>query len=222
LELLMSKSSRAHSSDEFGQAGSSSLSGLDAPMIGASSSIMVDALVESESGITPPPPAISVKAVAIAMAVLFVVGVAGLTTIAWLRPPAVDTTARLGYAADGTGMISGDLDGVSGDGETSGSLSIVTTQTVVVDGQSESRRAEVAYDSSTVFVVNGRPLGGSSATDPNRLTVFDVSGWPVRVQYVRGSSSSGPRATRVEFTASQEMIDSALTGRETNVAPSGP
>ena len=77
----MPKKSRTHGSDEFGRPGSSSLSGLDAPMFGAASSIMVDALVERESGVTPPPPRISVKAIVIGLAVMFVIGAIGASLL---------------------------------------------------------------------------------------------------------------------------------------------
>jgi len=77
----MPKKSRTHGSEEFGRPGSSSISGLDAPMFGASSSIMVDALVERESGVTPPPPLISVKAIVIGLAVMFVIGVIGASLL---------------------------------------------------------------------------------------------------------------------------------------------
>jgi hypothetical protein len=60
---------KQHSSDEFGRTGSSSISGLDAPMIGASSSITVDGIVERESGVTPPPPPVSGKTLVIVLAV---------------------------------------------------------------------------------------------------------------------------------------------------------
>lgn len=70
----MTKRSREHSADEFGNPASGSIRGLDPPMIGAASSIMVDALVEQESGRTPPPPPVSVRAISIALGVMFALG----------------------------------------------------------------------------------------------------------------------------------------------------
>lgn len=74
----MSKESRRHTGAEFGKTTGDSIRGLDAPMIGAASSIAVDAITERESGITPPPPPISVKALAIVFSVMFLVGIAVL------------------------------------------------------------------------------------------------------------------------------------------------
>ena len=66
-----------HSAEEFGKAPSSgsTYAGLDSSMIGAPTSIMVDALVEQESGKTPTPPPFTVRTAVIVLAVLFVVGV---------------------------------------------------------------------------------------------------------------------------------------------------
>jgi len=72
----MTKASRMHHGDEFSKSASGGgIIGLDAPMIGAAASIAVDALTERESGVTPPPPPISVKALGIIFAVMFVLGV---------------------------------------------------------------------------------------------------------------------------------------------------
>ena len=87
----MTKQSRVHSSDEFGRAPSSGdpYAGMDPPMIGAPSSIIIDGLVEEESGVTPPPPPISVRAVVITLVVMFVIGVIVLSLgLHFLRPPA--------------------------------------------------------------------------------------------------------------------------------------
>ena len=73
----MTKKSHLHTGEEFGRSPSSGSStvGLDGPVIGASSSIMLDALTERESGVTPPPPPFPVRAVAIALVVMFALGV---------------------------------------------------------------------------------------------------------------------------------------------------
>jgi hypothetical protein len=49
------KRSQGHTSDEFGQFSSTGIKDLDAPMIGAATTIELDGLVERESGITPGP-----------------------------------------------------------------------------------------------------------------------------------------------------------------------
>ena len=75
--------SRRHHGDEFGQPASGKLTGLDAPFIGAPTGILIDGIVESESGRTPSPPPFSVKAAAIGLVVMFLLGLvllwAGLT-----------------------------------------------------------------------------------------------------------------------------------------------
>jgi hypothetical protein len=75
-----------HGGDEFGKSPSSSLRGLDPPMIGAPTSIMIDGMVERESGVTPPPPPISVRAMIIGLVVMFLLGLALLTTVSRLPP----------------------------------------------------------------------------------------------------------------------------------------
>ena len=65
---------KRHSADDFGQSPVGSMRGLDPPMVGASSTIMLDGLVEEESGKTPPPPTISVRAVVIAVVGMLVLG----------------------------------------------------------------------------------------------------------------------------------------------------
>jgi hypothetical protein len=70
------RASRLHTGEEFGKSPVSGnpLAGLDGPMIGASNLIMVDAMTERESGVTPPPPPISTRALAIALVVMFLIG----------------------------------------------------------------------------------------------------------------------------------------------------
>ena len=70
----MPKASRLHHSDEFGKIASNKLTGVDAPLIGAASMITVDGMVERESGVTPAPPLISVRAVVIGLVVMFILG----------------------------------------------------------------------------------------------------------------------------------------------------
>jgi hypothetical protein len=82
----MPKPSRLHHADEFGKAGSSSVSGLDAPIIGAGASIMVDGLVERESGATPPPPPLTIRAIVIGLVVMFLIGLTILLVMLFLQP----------------------------------------------------------------------------------------------------------------------------------------
>ena len=70
----MSKPSREHHSDEFGKLPSTGIKGLDPPMIGAAVSITLDGIVERESGVTPTPPPISVRTLAIVLLISFVLG----------------------------------------------------------------------------------------------------------------------------------------------------
>lgn len=75
----MPKPSRMHHGDEFGHSGSgSSTAGVDGPMIGAGALITLDGITERESGVTPPPPPVSVKALIIGFSVMFIAGVVGL------------------------------------------------------------------------------------------------------------------------------------------------
>ena len=72
----MAKGDREHHADEFGRVGSAAISGADAPTLGAPTMIMIDGIVERESGVTPPPPAISVKAIAIFLGIMILLGIA--------------------------------------------------------------------------------------------------------------------------------------------------
>lgn len=87
----MTKASRMHHGDEFGKPGSSAVSGLDGPVIGAASAIVVDGLAERESGKTPPPPPVSLKALGIGLAVMFVLGVLTLTVLLRFVPVLLPT-----------------------------------------------------------------------------------------------------------------------------------
>lgn len=53
---------------------SGSLRGLNPPMIGAPSTIIVDGIVERESGTTPPPPGVTLRTVAVVIGIMFVLG----------------------------------------------------------------------------------------------------------------------------------------------------
>lgn len=78
---------RQHSADEFSRTtGSTSITGLDAPTIGAAGMILVDGITEDELGATPPPPPISVRQIAVAVGVLFVIGVLLLSMLMLRRP----------------------------------------------------------------------------------------------------------------------------------------
>lgn len=77
----MAKGDREHHADEFGRVGSAAISGADAPTLGAPTMITIDGIVERESGVTPPPPAISVKAIAITLGLMILVGIALLAYI---------------------------------------------------------------------------------------------------------------------------------------------
>ena len=201
----MAKRSSGHSSDEFGKQGSG-LSGMDAPMIGAAGAILSDALTERESGVTPSPPAVSVRALVVALAVMFVVGAVGFTLVLSQQKSDAPPEYRFAYSSSGTGTLVGDLDGASNN-----SLGVSIGSTLTATGERVPLRAELSYDSSTAFLVNGRPLS-LAASDGTTLTVYDVNGWPCRVDYVRVASSARPRATRVLITASESRINGAIGG----------
>jgi nicotinamide mononucleotide transporter len=76
----MKRSDRRHTGADFGKTSSAGgqFSGMDGPMIGAAASILVDGIAERESGVTPPPPPVSVRTLAIVFAVMFIIGVVGL------------------------------------------------------------------------------------------------------------------------------------------------
>jgi hypothetical protein len=88
----VSKASRRHSSDEFGRppSGVTSLSNawsiFGRRSIGAPSEIAVDALVERESGVTPPPPPFSMRTMVIFLTVVFLVGITGLILLMAFGP----------------------------------------------------------------------------------------------------------------------------------------
>ena len=77
----MPKPSRTHHSDEFGKpasgvvSGSSAMSAFGRRSVGAPSAITLDGITERESGVTPSPPPISVKAIVIGLSVMLLVGI---------------------------------------------------------------------------------------------------------------------------------------------------
>lgn len=83
----MARPSRTHHADEFGKSGASaSVIGANAPTIGAASMIAVDGIAERESGVTPPPPPISVRAIVIGLVVMFLLGVGGVAAMLTFAP----------------------------------------------------------------------------------------------------------------------------------------
>jgi hypothetical protein len=75
------KPSRMHHSDEFGKPASGVVSGSSAKSffgrrsMGAPSAIVLDGIAERESGKTPPPSPVSVKAIVVILAVMLLVGI---------------------------------------------------------------------------------------------------------------------------------------------------
>lgn len=204
----MRKPSKRHTSNDFGKSPTSggAMSGMDGPMIGASSSIMVDALAESESGATPSPPPVSVKALAIAFIAMFLIGATGLAVIVAHDRAVAPMPYSFSYGANGTGTLAGNLDGIG-----SHSVFVATTSTVPANSGRSTPVPELAYDSSTAFLINGRPLSVSASTE-GTLTIWDVTGWPVRVEYMRVRGSTVPLATRVEFSAPESQVEGAIGG----------
>lgn len=80
----MKRKSRGHDADSFGKPMSGSLRGLNPPMVGAPSAIVVDGIVERESGVAQPPPAVTLRTVAVVVGGLFVLGL--LVSILFLGP----------------------------------------------------------------------------------------------------------------------------------------
>lgn len=88
----MSKASRMHHSDEFGKPASgvisrsNALSFFSRRSIGAPSTITLDAITERESGVTPPPPPFTMKALVIGLVVVFVMGTTLLVLLMQFGP----------------------------------------------------------------------------------------------------------------------------------------
>lgn len=79
---------RRHSSEEFGKStgAGSPFAGLDGPMIGAPSSIIVDGIAERESGKTPGPPPFTLRTAIIVLVAMFVLGLIGAALIVHFTP----------------------------------------------------------------------------------------------------------------------------------------
>lgn len=86
----MTKTSRMHTADEFGRMGTP-LNGVDPPMIGAATTIIIDSLVEQESGRTSSPWSLSVWQIVISLVVMLVVGFGLLAAALWANPRALQT-----------------------------------------------------------------------------------------------------------------------------------
>jgi len=65
---------REHTSDEFGQPTLGAIRGLDAPRYGAPTNVIIDGIVERESGVTPTPPPFSGTTAIIILVAMMVVG----------------------------------------------------------------------------------------------------------------------------------------------------
>ena len=199
----MGKRRRKHSSNEFGRQGSG-LAGLDAPMIGAAGAIFSDALTEHESGVTPPPPPISVRTLVITLVVMFVLGAAGVSYFIFAQQASAPPAFPFSYSSSGTGAIDGAIDGIGTD-----EILVATSAVSSADGEPRYREPELRRDRSTAFLINGRPLSTSASNDTT-VTIYDVNGWTVHVEYRRQFGSKLPLATRVEFHASESDIQGAL------------
>lgn len=101
----MRRTAQRHGSDEFGRTGLGPVAADRG--LGAASGILVDALAESESGITPGPP-ISGRVIALGVALLVVTAV----LIAWVSPSFGSHALPAGeYEAIWIGVASPELDG---------------------------------------------------------------------------------------------------------------
>jgi len=182
---------------------------MDAPMIGAASMIAVDALADSEPGarpVTPQPPAITWKMVAVALGVMFLIGFAIIAAVVRQESSVGPGDLSLSYSAAGTGTVAGTfqlvrVDASSQWGPSAGALSVEVTQSVTSDGPNYVA-ANLLFDQSTVFVIGGRPLHGP-APNARGLTLDAVNGWSVKVDFTRESGARLPHARRVEFFESE-------------------
>lgn len=78
---------------EFGKSGSgSATAGMDGPTMGAAATILVDGIVERESGRTPGPPPVRLKTVIIGLVAMFLLGV-GVALLLAGRGPITDGEA---------------------------------------------------------------------------------------------------------------------------------
>ena len=96
----MNRASHDNDSDAFGKPMSGSLTGLNPPMIGAASAIIVDGIVEQESGITPAPPSITLRTVAIVVGMMFVLGLVAFFVFLGPQPLPAGTHTALWLEID--------------------------------------------------------------------------------------------------------------------------
>lgn len=87
----MVKRDRQHTADEFGRVGSASIRGAEMPEMAAPTLIIIDGMVERESGVTPPPPAITVKAIAITLIIMLLIGFGILAYVSSQPKPDFDS-----------------------------------------------------------------------------------------------------------------------------------
>lgn len=89
----MTKPSREHHSGEFGQPTLGSVRGFDAPQVGAPINVIIDGIVERESGVTPSPPPFSVRTAVIVLVAMMVLG--ALMNLVLSRSSAPDEALRV-------------------------------------------------------------------------------------------------------------------------------
>jgi hypothetical protein len=71
----MAKETREHTAEEFGKGTSGGIRVFDPPMIGAPTSILIDGLVERESGHTPSSWSVSVTGIVVFLVAMLAIGV---------------------------------------------------------------------------------------------------------------------------------------------------
>jgi hypothetical protein len=206
----VSKRQRLHTSDEFGKSPVSGgeFSGMDAPLIGAPSAIIVDGLTEAQSGVTPPPPPVSVKAIAVALVVMFALGAVLLALVVprlGIPSQVTDAANQQPYASGGPGSASGYM---AGDLILMGSSGEFGVDAPPSPGHDpDEPPLTFAYDRWTAFLLNGRPISAYESTY-GTMTVYDVGSWPVNVDYVPGDSD--PLAIKVNATVPETWIRQRL------------
>jgi hypothetical protein len=217
----MPKASRTHHADEFGKTGSSSISGLDAPMIGAGSAIILDGITERESGGTPPPPPVSVGAIALALAALLAVGLAILLLYPLLgQPPelprALPVAAIDAVSTGATDTITGLISGFGTDSLSERSpVDYIEVDDNVPGGSGVGGGSPIflmAYDAASTVLVNGRPYAEMAAQHPG-LRLQDMIGWRGRFEYAEMTGGALPRLIRAELAPSRSQLGAVATTR---------
>ena len=133
------------------------------------------------------------------------VGAAGLTYFISAQSARVPKPFPLTYSLWGAGSLDGDMDGFGYD-----SFWVATsTAEASVGDEPGYGEPEFAYDKWTVVRINDRPLS-TTFSDDTTVTIYDVNGWPVHVEYRRSGGSKPPLATRIEFHAPESWIRDAL------------